>query len=324
MDVLYLLFLVLCFFAVVLLLEGLYLGWNAHQGPEARRIERRLQALSAGSNSIVDAPLVKKRLLSGVPAIERALMAVPRVHALDRFLVQSAVDITVAQFLGAAAAFAGAAWLGLLLLDAPWYLCAAGAVFAVVIWLEYIEWRRMKRMRVIAQQLPDALDLMARAMQAGHAFSSALHLVGTEGPQPIAGEFRTTFDEINFGIPFDRALAHLAHRVANKELRFFIVAVLIQRETGGNLAEILLSISALLRDREKLVGSVRVLSAEGRLSAWILTALPFALVAVFLYIHPKFIAQLWTDPFGLRLTVTSLVMMAVGVWWMWRLVKIRI
>lgn len=324
MDVFFLLFLAFCFLAVVMLLEGLFLSWNAHRGPEARRIEHRLQALSAGGNGrIADLPIVKKRLLSDIPAIERALMQVPRVHRLDRFLVQSAMDITVATFIGTAAALALGAWIAMLFVGAPWYFCAVGATAAVAAWVEYIGWRRALRMRAIARQLPDALDLMARAMQAGHAFSSAMHLVGTEGPQPVAGEFRTTFDEINFGIPFDTALHHLGHRVANKELRFFVVAVLIQRETGGNLAEILTSIAALLRDREKLTGAIRVLSAEGRLSAWILTTLPFALAGIFFAMNPKFIGTLWTDPMGLRISTVSLLLMLAGVWWMWRLVKIR-
>jgi tight adherence protein B len=323
MSIAYILFLALCFLAVVMLLEGLYLTWNAHLGPEARRIEQRLRAISAAGDR-VETPLVKKRMLSDVPALERLLMQLPRVHVLDRFLLQSALDITVATFLGVAFALAFAAALALAVADAPWWVCVVGAALAAATWVQFVQIRRVRRMRQIGQQLPDALDLMGRAMQAGHAFSSALRMVGTEGSQPIAGEFRTTFDEINFGIPFDQALAHLAQRVASEELRFFVVAVLIQRETGGNLAEILASIAALLRDRQKLAGTVRVLSAEGRLSAWILTLLPFGLAGVIFMIHREFISILWNDPIGVRAVGIALALMAFGIWWMWRLTRIRV
>lgn len=325
MDTLYAVFVVLGFFAVVMFLEGLYLTWNAYLGPEARRIERRLQALSAGGNSvIVAAPLVRKRLLSEVPLMHRLLLLLPRVHVLDRFLLQSGVNIAVAGFLGVAAVLLLVAGVMALMMGLPWLVALVVALVPVLAWIGYIQRQRMQRMRQIEQQLPDALDLMARAMQAGHAFSSALHLVGTEGPQPIAGEFHTVFDEINFGIPFDKALEHLAARVASNDLRFFVVAVVIQRETGGNLAEILTAIAALIRDRQRLSGTIRVLSAEGRISAWILTLLPFVLAAAIAVVNPNFISKLWTDPLGLRMVGAALALMGVGVWWMWRLVKIRI
>ena len=324
MDPLYSIFVVLAFLAVVLFLEGLYLTWNAYRGPEARRIQQRLQSLSATGNDSVAAPLVRKRLLSDVSTIEHLLLKLPRIHVFDRFLVQSGMNLSVAEVLGIAAGLAFAAGVVLALAGLPLLLSAGAAMLLIVLWIGYIQRRRMQRMRLIEQQLPDALDLMARAMQAGHAFSSALHLVGTEGPQPIAQEFHTVFDEINFGIPSEKALGNLASRVASGDLRFFVIAVVIQRETGGNLAEILTSIAALIRERQKLVGTIRVLSAEGRISAWILTLMPFVLAAAISLVNREFISKLWTDPLGLRMVGIALALMLVGVWWMWRLVKIRI
>jgi tight adherence protein B len=324
MDPLYSLFVVLGFLAVVLLLEGLYLAWNAYSGPEARRIQRRLQVLSAGGSDIVAAPLIRKRLLSDVPAVERALLLLPRVHVLDRFLLQSGMTLTVAGFLVIAAALALAGVVAAAMLGAPWWACLAAAALAVAVWTAWVQRSRRARMQRIGQQLPDALDLMARAMQAGHAFSSALRLVGTEGPQPIAGEFLSVFDEVNFGIPLEKALGDLAVRVSTGDLRYFVVAVLIQRDTGGNLAEILGGIAALIRERQKLMGSIRVLSAEGRLSAWILSILPFALALVISFVNRDFIAKLWTDPLGIRMAGVALTLMLIGIWWMWRMVKIRI
>lgn len=324
MDPLYSIFVVLAFLAVVLFLEGLYLTWNAYRGPEARRIQQRLQALSAGGNHSVEAQLVRKRLLSDVPAIEHLLLQLPHIHAFDRFLVQSGMNLSMAEVLGIAAGLALAVGTVLALAGLPLLLSVGAAMLLIALWIGYIQRCRMQRMRLIEQQLPDVLDLMARAMQAGHAFSSALHLVGTEGPQPIAQEFHTAFDEINFGIPSEKALANLAARVASGDLRFFVIAVVIQRETGGNLAEILTAIAALIRERQKLFGTIRVLSAEGRISAWILTLLPFVLAAAISLVNREFISKLWTDPLGFRMVGIALALMLLGVWWMWRLVKIRI
>jgi len=324
MDLPYIVFLVLAFLAVLLFLEGVYLTWNAYLGPDARRIERRLQAISAGGNNIAGASLLRKRMLSDAPGIEHLLLRIPRIHALDRFLVQSGMGLTVARFLGIAAALALACVFTAALMDLPLTVTLGAAVACVAVWVLFVQRRRMKRMRKIEKQLPDTLDLMARAMQAGHAFSSALRLVGSEGPPPIAEEFQTVFDEINFGISAETALTHLAARVVSSDLRFFVVAVVIQRETGGNLAEILAAIAALMREREKLAGAVRVLSAEGRISAWILALMPFVIAGAITLVNRGFISRLWTDPIGVRMVGVSLGLMAVGIWWMSRLVKIRI
>jgi tight adherence protein B len=205
-------------------------------------------------------------------------------------------------------------------------------VFAVVIIgsvagllpLLYMQGAKHNRMIAIEQQLPDALDLMGRAMTAGHAFPSALQMVGGEMPEPIASEFRIVFDEINYGISTQEALVNLTTRVPSTDLSYFVIAVLIQRETGGNLAELLGNISGLIRARLKLLGTVRVLSAEGRLSAWILTLLPFALGFVLQLMNPKFLSVLWTDPIGQKMVGAALFLMAVGIFAMWRITKIRV
>ncbi|TAK40413.1 MAG: type II secretion system F family protein [Betaproteobacteria bacterium] len=323
MDYLYYGFVILVFLAVAGFIEGAYLTWNAYRGPEAKRIEHRLQAMSAGAKT-VDAPLLKQRLLSDAPAIERLLLAVPRLHLLDRLLVQSGSSMNLASLLGVALALALAAAGGAHFLGLPLWFVGAAAALGAFLPFAYLLRLRQQRMNSIESQLPDALELMARAMQAGHAFSSALHMVGTEGPQPIAQEFRTTFDEINFGLSVQDALLNLAARAHSQDLRYFVVAVLVQRETGGNLAELLTSIAALMRERMKLKGAVRVLSAEGRLSAWILTILPFVLAAVISFINPRFVGLLWTDPIGIQMAGAALVLMALGIFWLWRIISVRI
>jgi tight adherence protein B len=202
-------------------------------------------------------------------------------------------------------------------------MIAAGAVGGILPLL-YLQGSKHNRMNVIEEQLPNALDLLGRAMMAGHAFPSGLQMVGSEMPDPIASEFRIVFDEINYGISTQEALINLTTRVPSTDLSYFVIAVLIQRETGGNLAELLSNISQLIRARLKLMGTVRVLSAEGRLSAWILTLLPFVLGLVLHLMNPEFLSVLWTDPMGQKMVAVALLMMVIGIFAMWRIIKIRV
>ena len=176
-------------------------------------------------------------------------------------------------------------------------------------------------MAKIERQLPDALDLMTRALRAGHAFSSALKMAGEEMAEPIAGEFRTVHDEVNFGVSLEQALTHLSERVPLTDLRYFVVAVLIQRDSGGNLTEILGNLSRLIRERLKLLAKVKVLSSEGRMSAWILGLMPFFLAGVMNLANPKFMSPLWTDPIGISIIKYMLTLMLIGVVIMRRIIN---
>jgi len=322
MDYLYYLFVVLAFLAVVLFFEGMYLAWNAYKGPEAKRIEKRLQAMSAGVSH--QNSLVKQRLLAQTPAVERLLLQIPRIHQLDRIILQSGLNFSVAGFIGLILLAAAGGVVVTSLIGLPVFVVLAVGVVCGLAPVFYLLGAKHKRIIIIEQQLPDALDLMARAMTAGHAFPSALQMVGSEMPEPIAAEFRIVFDEINYGIPAQEALINLTVRVPSTDLSYFVIAILIQRETGGNLAELLGNISGLIRARLKLLGTIRVLSAEGRLSAWILTLLPFALGFVLQIINPEFLSVLWTDPVGLKMVGIALFMMMVGIFAMWRIIKIRV
>jgi tight adherence protein B len=179
-------------------------------------------------------------------------------------------------------------------------------------------------MRLFEAQIPDALDLMGRAMRAGHAFSTVVKMVGDEMQEPIGQEFRTLFDEMNYGVPQNEALLHLAHRVPIADLAYFVVAVTIQRESGGNLAELLDKIAGVVRARLALLGEVRTLAAEGKLSAWILGLLPIVTALLIHLLTPQFMALLWTDPAGIRLVGSALLSMAIGVVWMRNIIRIRV
>jgi len=306
----------------VLFLEGAYMAWNAYKGPEAKRIERRLEAMTLGKEH--ESTLVKQRVLAQSPGIASFLQKFPRINQIDKVLLQSGLNYSVARFLGVCLILATAGFLVAMLFGLNFKVAVVIAAVLACLPFLYMLSAKQKRIATIEQQLPSSLDLMGRAMVAGHAFPSALQMVGTEMPEPIASEFRIVFDEINYGIPTSEALMNLIQRVPSTDVSYFVIAVLIQRETGGNLAELLGNISELIRARLKLLGTVRVLSAEGRLSAWILTLLPFVLGAVLQLVNPEFVSVLWTDPNGLRMVVIALILMVFGIFVMWRIIKIRV
>jgi tight adherence protein B len=325
MDHLFFLFATLIFIAVVLLIEGVYHTWNSVKGPEATRVARRLRAMSAGGHGDEqNISIVKERLLSQTPAVQRLLLQIPRVGALDRILLQSGLAWTVAEFLGMSVLAFLAVFFGSSYFALPMLLRLALAGAATALPSLYMLRAQHNRLARIDQQLPDALDLMGRALRAGHAFPTALKMVGDEMSEPLAGEFRIAFDEVNFGVPMQDALTNLATRVPSTDLRYFVIAVMIQRETGGNLSEMLTSISSIIRDRIKLLGQIRVLSAEGRLSAWILSLLPFGAAALIHLVNPAFLAVLYTDPAGQKMLAASGVSMFLGVLVMRHIIRIRV
>src|SRR5215831_7760660 len=320
-----LVFVVLAFIAIVLLIEGLYLTWSAYRSPEARRIEKRLQAMSAGRTSAAEASILKQRLLSEAPLLQRWLLRLPRVHQLDKLLQQSGTNWSVARLILITIAFAVAAFtLASLVPYLPRIFTLAIGLGATSLPFLYVLRRRQMRTRRIEEQLPDALDLMSRALRAGHALPSGLQMVGEEAQDPIAAEFRIVHDEINYGVAVATALTNLANRVPSTDMRYFVIAVLIQRETGGNLTEVLGNLSALIRERLKLLMKVRVLSAEGRMSGWVLGLLPFGVAGILNILNPGFMSVLWTDPAGLKLIYFALWLMASGALWMRKIIRIRV
>jgi tight adherence protein B len=325
LDTLFVASAALLFVAVFLAVEGLYLWWNSRHGTAARSLERRLRTLAGGGPDAEDArSLLKQRMLSSNPTVGRLLGRLPRIGSLDRFVTQSGTDWTVGTLLGLSAGLlvAGALVTQVLRLPALPSVLIAGVLGLVPFnWLSY---RRAKRLARFDELLPDALDLIGRALRAGHSFPSALQMAGSELPAPIGEEFQQTFDEVNFGIALPDAMTNLANRVPSLDLKFFVIAVLIQRETGGNLSEVLGNISGIIRDRIKLFGQVRVLTAESRISGWVLALLPFVMTAFLWIINPSFMSRLWTHPTGRTLLAIGLTMMIVGVLWMRRIIRIRV
>lgn len=322
MDITYYLFAILGFLSVALFLEGAYLAWNAYRGPEASRIERRLASLASDGRGAHRS--AKPSLLTELPTKSELLKLLPQVDQVEQLLRQAGLTWKVQDFFVLTLVCVALAVVATVLLQLPLLaIIGAGAVAALLpLWRV----RRVRRNRLtnIERVLPDAMDLMARAMIAGHAFPSAVKMVADEMPPPVSDEFRIVFDEINYGIDVPEALTNLVKRVPSDDVRYFVISVLIQRETGGNLGELLGTLSALIRARLKLLGTVRVLSAEGRLSAIILVILPFVLALVLNLVNPGFLSVLWTDEVGKYVVAGALGAMAVGILWIRKIVRIHV
>jgi len=263
-------------------------------------------------------------MLSHTPSVQRMMLLLPRMAQLDRLLMQAGSNGTVSHLLAESALLALIGLVaGLVLHWSSLVIFLLAAALALLPMLRLV-WLRNKRLHQIELQLPDAMDLIARALRAGHAFPSALAMVGLEAQEPIAGEFKITSDEIGFGISVDNALNNMAARIPSPDVRYFVMAVIIQRETGGNLAELLGKLAELVRERFKLFAKVRVLAAEGKLSAWILAGLPFCVAGVLHVLNPEYLSVLLTDTMGIKLVIGALVMMVIGIFAMWRIIDIRV
>ena len=324
MDLVFYGFAVLLFAACILMVEGAWLWWAGTHGSAARRINRRLRLMAArGEAGGERVSILKQRRYARAPGLERLLRRAPQAAQLDHLLLQSGLSWSVAQFIGVT----GALLLAALLLLAAWPMPFPGALLlasAVSGPCLLVLRARAARLKKIEAQLPEAADFLARALRAGHSFSNVLQMVGDELNEPISGEFKMAHEEINYGVPMNEALQNLAARIPLTDLRYLVIAVLVQRESGGNLAEVLVSIASIIRARLKLLGQVRVLSAEGRMSAWVLGLMPVVMIGVMALVNPQYIRLLWTDPSGIKLLWYAAGMVALGVVWMRNVIRIRI
>ena len=318
--------LILClvFLFVFLMVVIIYGILNEGNFAEKRTVKKRLLFMSAGGMHGQE-KLVRYRntALKEVGAFEQALLKLPRIPALDRLLAKAKVAINASTFVLASLAFT---LLGFLLGYTLLTRISAGIGLGLLFGLTPLMLLRMAARSYynkFQEQLPEALDLLGRALRSGHALTSGLDMISKETVDPIKAEFAITVDELNLGLTVQEAFDNLCQRVPSADLRFFVVAVTIQRETGGNLAEILDNISRLIRERVQFGRHVMALTAEGRLSAWVLIALP---LVMFLYIYLtnfEYISMLWTERVGLILLMGGIVSQIVGAYVMNRIVAIE-
>ena len=291
-----------------------------------RQLNERLQEVTAVDTSKDEDPtaLVKDRHQGPLPAIDRLATATARGSAIAAWVEQSGVHISIsALFLisGLLAAVLGFITATVLRMAAGWLI---GGAVGFMLPFMFLRMKRTKRLRTFEEAFPEALDLMARALKAGHAFATGLKMVADEMDEPVGPEFRKTFDEQNFGLPLKDALANLTVRIPVLDVRFFATAVMIQRETGGNLSEILENLAQVVRERFKILRQVRVYTAHGRLTGYVLLALPVFLAIALSFINPEHMNLLFHESLGHKMLAGTVVMQVIGYFWIRQVVKIEV
>jgi len=315
----------LLIFAVVSLTVFAGLMLLDRRSARARILRDRLAAVQKpASEGGPEFAFLRDEMMSRIPAFDTLLRRSEQVSALQKMLSQGEVHIRAGNFLMLSAVSA-------IVLGAILYVAGgaalfgwAGIVFGFFIPYVYAAHRRQKRFQRFEERFPEAMDTLARAVRAGHAFTTALELIATEISEPVAGEFRQLYEEQKFGLPVREALLNLTDRVPLVDVKFFVTAVMLQRETGGNLAEILDNLSYVIRERFKIQRQVRVHTAQGRLTMVLLMALPPGIVVIMLLLNRGFILPLFTDPLGHALIVAGITLQTVGYFFIRRIIRIQV
>lgn len=314
----------LTFVVILAIVLGAYYLFVVRQEQDERaRMLRRVKVQAPETATVGKLERPKERL-SGVGAVERLLSRADGVSGpLDRLVTQSGLKITVGTLVMASILMALGGYLLVKWLTYYTFLgLAAAPMFGVVPYL-VVRFYRTKRLNTFEEQFPEAIDLLARALRAGHAFPTGLQMVADEIPEPVGGEFKLMYDRQNFGMPLNDALKGLAERIPILDAKFFATAVLTQRETGGNLSEVLDNLSVVIRDRFKVKRQVRVLTAHGRITGWILAALPPSLAVVLTFVSPQHMKTMITDPLGIQMMAVGGTLQVIGTVIIRKLVNIR-
>jgi tight adherence protein B len=316
----------LVFLFALFLVFGAYL--LATQGSDAKRTRLRQRLSEALMHSAhTDDPeivLARNELMSEIPALNRLFIKLQAATRLKRLLDQADLHITVTRLVMFSAMAGILAALAASVLMLSIFIVVLCGIAAAILPFVHVSWKRKKRFDRFLENLPDALDLMSRALSAGHAFSEALHMVSVEMPEPIATEFRKTYEEQNLGLSLKLALENLVQRMPLLDLRMCVTAVLIQRETGGNLAEILEKVAYTIRERFRIMGDLKTLTTSSRLSAWILCGIPIVVSMAVTVMNPEYMSVMWKDPRGHMLIGVALLLQVTGMLIVRKILKIKI
>ena len=325
-------FIVILVFAVVALGAfglGTFLDQRSSQ---ARLLHDRLASIqkAAAGEPNEDLALLRDQLLSKIPALDSLLRRSERMTNFQNYLEQANLKIRAGNililclFTAVTMGVLGFLVAGNLPPNQALLFVMVGVVIGAVIPFSYTSYRRTKRFQKFEELFPEAIDTLARAVRAGHAFTTALELIASEISEPVAGEFRKLFEEQKFGLPVRDALLNLTGRVPLVDVKFFVTAVMLQRETGGNLAEILDNLSYVIRERFKIMRQVRVYTAQGRLTMLLLMGLPPVIVVIMLLTSPAFIRPLFADPIGHTLVVGGIVLQTIGYFVIRKIIQIQV
>jgi tight adherence protein B len=315
-TLLFLVLLVVTFFVVLLMTKPT---------KQETDIGRRLAGFDqVAANRVIDQDILKRDVLSGLPILNAMLQRVKLAADIDILIKQANSSWTVGGCLfGALVAF-----VVIGVVSGVWFhSIPAGVILGLVAanWpYVFMLIKRKARMNRFAVILPDAIDLMARALRAGHALTAAIEMVAREIPNPVGEEFRRVFEEQNFGLPIREALLNLAKRIPVADLQFLVTAMLVQRESGGNLAEVLDKANAVIRERSRLLGQLRIYTAQGRMTGWILGLLPFIVFTMMNFLNPGYASTLIDDSLGRKAILLGLGLMTIGAWTIRKIVDIKV
>ncbi|HEY6216978.1 MAG TPA: type II secretion system F family protein [Pyrinomonadaceae bacterium] len=316
----------LVFVFALFLVLGAYLFATHGTDQKRAKLQKRLSEalLHSAQTEDIEVVLARSELMSEIPWMNRMLINMQATFHLKRMLDQADLHVTPSRLLmfSFMAGMLGFLATSVLTVFIP-IMILIGLVCGSIPFL-HVWYKRKKRFDAFLEQLPDALDLVARALSAGHAFSESLHMVSTEMPEPIATEFRKAYEEQNLGLSVKLALENLTQRMPLLDLKLCVTAVLIQRETGGNLAEILEKVSYTIRERFRILGDLKTLTTSSRMSAWLLCGLPIFVAVAVTVLNPDYMSVLWKDPRGHYLIAIALTMQITGMLIVRKILKIQI
>ena len=318
----------LAFLIFVTILAALLIVVMLVAGARQSNVVRgRLEAIGKGAafgKSTSDIQLIRDELLSGIPALNRFLLRWGWVANIRTFIAQAGMRLRAGKLMLISAVAALIGFQACNLAYGSLLLAFPVGVLSAFLPLGYIALKRARRLKAFEKQFPEVIELLARSVRAGHSFTSGMEIVATDLAEPVAGEFRTTFDEQRFGLPMRDALLNLCERVPLVDVRFFVIALLVQKETGGNLAEILDNLSHVIRERFRIAGEVQIRTAQGRLTAGILIAMPIVMLLILKVINPEYANVLFLDPWGRSMLIAAACMQLMGAVLLWKIVRINV
>jgi tight adherence protein B len=310
-------------FGLLLIVSFVVAAYLLKPSREETDIQRHIAGLNRGTG-LEGGTILREEMLSNSRALSEFLRQLPGSYALQRLIKQAGSRWKVAPLLfGSLAAGLLAGWIASFWISND-LLCICLGVLVIFLPCLYLYVRRAARFRRFSDMLPEAIDLMARALRVGHSVVSVLEMVGQEVAEPVASEFRTAYEEQSLGLPLREAMLNLTQRVPIPDIRFLATAVVLQKETGGNLAEILDKTAMLIRERQRLRGQLRVYTAQGRATGWVLCALPFVVFFGISLVNPSYERVLFTDPTGRHLVMAGLALLVIGIFIIQKIVDIRV
>ncbi len=314
-------------FVVVALVVFVIFSLLDERKSRARVLHDRLASAqdTAERKPLEDIALLRDEMLSEIPALDNLLRRSERVSALQKLLEQADIKTRAGNFLMLCVGCGiGLAFMVYVVANKNVIFAWVGLLLGLFVPYSFASYRRSKRFDEFEELFPQAIDTLARAVRAGHAFTTALEMISDEIAEPVATEFRKLFEEQKFGLPVREALANLVDRVPLVDVKFFVTAVMLQRETGGNLAEILDNLSYVIRERFKIMRQVRVYTAQGRLTMLLLMGMPPIIVAGMMFMNPSFMKPLFTDPIGHFMLVVGIALQTVGYFVIRKIIRIQV